>query len=65
MADVNVENHGSLFLFQLNNEGAQKWVDENVYAPDRLGLGEGMLIVEARYAADIAEAMVREGFEVK
>ena len=60
--DVNVENHGSLFLFRLNSPAAKAWVDENV-GGDVQWFG-GALVVEPRYAHDLAGGMLGDGLEV-
>jgi hypothetical protein len=49
MSDVNVMNHGSLFLFQPRSDEAKSWLDENV-STESQWFGEA-LVVEPRYAA--------------
>ena len=61
--DVTVENHGSIFLFRAQTECASFWIAEHV-ADDAQFFG-GALVVEARYAADLAEGMLNDGLEVK
>ena len=50
MADVTIEDQGSLVLFKIESEEAQEWVDENVDVPDFAWLGGYSFVVEHRYA---------------
>lgn len=66
--DVTVENHGSLFRFNLHTDAAREWVDENVQIPDymRMGPGSGASFhCEHRYAEAIAHGMRDAGLEVE
>lgn len=61
--DVRVERHGSLFSFEPTNLVAETWIDDNV----ELGaqwLG-GRLIVEHRYAYELACGMTDDGLTVE
>jgi len=58
-ADIQIENHGSIFLFRINSSAAHAWVSENVQ-DDAQFFGDG-LVVEHRYAADLAAAMQAAG----
>jgi hypothetical protein len=60
--DVSIENHFSLFLFRLNTQAASDWVSENVQ-PDAQFLGDA-LVVEPRYARELAVGMVAGGLEI-
>lgn len=62
MADVRVENHGTLFLFCPESSAAQEWIATNVQA-DAQFFGTA-LVVEPRYARDLADGMVADGLEV-
>jgi hypothetical protein len=57
--DVSIENHGSIFLFRTNTPAAAEWVSQNVQ-DDAQFFGDA-LVVEHRYAADLAVAMHRDG----
>lgn len=62
MADVHVENHGSIFLFFPQTDAAVRWIAENV--EDYVSVEQGPLVVEHRFAHAIAEGMVVDGLEV-
>lgn len=63
MADVTIENHGSIMLFRLNTDAAEEWVD--TYVSDDAQLWGGALVVEPRYAGNLAAGMVDDGLEVE
>ena len=60
--DFIVENHGSIFLFRMNTPAAQVWVSENVQE-DAQFFGDA-LVVEWRYAHDLAQGIVESGLVV-
>jgi hypothetical protein len=60
--DFRIENHGSIFLFDPQNAQSQNHLRNNV-SEEALWFG-GALVVEPRYAADLAEALHAEGFQV-
>jgi hypothetical protein len=55
LPDVLVRNEGSIFLFCPLTPAAKQWIDENVQ-PDAQSFGNA-LVVEWRYAAELAAAM--------
>jgi hypothetical protein len=55
-------NHFTLFLFRLNTEKASDWVADNVQ-PDAQFFGDA-LVVEPRYARELASGMLADGLEV-
>jgi hypothetical protein len=57
--DFSVENHGSLFLFRMNTAAARQWVHDNV--EDDAQFFCDALVVEHRYAANLAEGMRGDG----
>ena len=62
MPDVQVENHGTIFTFELLTEPAREWVED--YIPeDAMWMG-GRLCVEHRFARDVANGMLGDGLEV-
>jgi hypothetical protein len=61
--DVVVENHGTLFTFELRTEQARKWVREHVQ-DDAMFWG-GALVCEHRFAHDLAEGMIGDGLVVQ
>ncbi len=58
-ADISIENHGTIFLFRLNTPAAAEWVSENVQS-DAQFFGDA-LVVEHRYAQDLAAGMSEAG----
>ena len=63
MADVTIENHGSLMLFRLRTVEAEQWVE--AFVSDDAQFFGGALVVEPRYAADLANGMENDGLEVE
>lgn len=61
--DVMVRNEGSLVLFFPITEAARTWIDENVQE-DAQWFGTA-LVVEHRYAGDLAQGMVNDGINVE
>jgi hypothetical protein len=62
--DVTVANEGSLFTFALETERARQWVAEHVVG-ETLYFGGNTLIVEHRYAADLARGMINDGLNIQ
>jgi len=63
MADVKIENHGSLVLIRPLTEAASDWLDENI-SEDAQHFG-GAVVVEPRYVEAIVEGMQDDGLEVR
>ena len=61
--DVQVENHGTIFLFCLLTTKAKTWVKDNVDAESHNWLGHN-LAVEHHYAQDLVEGMINDGLSV-
>jgi hypothetical protein len=61
--DVQVTREGSLFLFDPRTPAAESWIDENV-DPDTTRWA-GAVVVEHRYAYDLAQGMIDAGLEVR
>lgn len=61
--DVEVENHFSLFIFRPLTPVGEAWIEENV---SREGFHPNWptLVVEHRYAANLADGMSRDGLSV-
>ena len=62
--DVKVQNHGTIFLFDLLTERSREWVDEHVTG-EMSWMGDSTLAVEHRYARDLAEGMKSDGLEIR
>jgi hypothetical protein len=60
--DVEVENHGTIFLVRPLTETARDWLDENV-SDDAQYFG-GALVVEHRYIEDLVEGMLGDDLNV-
>jgi hypothetical protein len=60
--DVTVRNEGTLFLFQPLTNAAKEWIDENV-SDEAIWYGRS-LVVEHRYAEDVALGMIESGLRV-
>lgn len=63
MADFTIENHGSIFLVRPQNEPAREHLAENVQE-DAQWFGDA-LVVEHRYARDLAAALEDNGYTVE
>lgn len=59
-ADVEVENHGTILLFRPQTDAAREWLTSHVDS-EAQWFG-GALVVEPRYAADLAQGLQDEGF---
>jgi hypothetical protein len=61
--DVLVSNHGTIFLFELKTTAAKEWVSEKVGG--EVSYFCGSLVVEHRFALDLAEGMRNDGLVVQ
>ena len=61
--DVMIHNHGSIYLFDPLSEKGKAWIDENTDEDQRTMWVES-LVVEHRFAGDIANGMLRAGLTV-
>lgn len=61
--DVQVTNAGNLYLFRPYTEKAKEWIQENVDPGSQWFAGG--LVVETRFAADLAKGMQDAGLTVK
>lgn len=61
--DVKIQNEGGVFLFDLITDAAREWVGEHI--PESALYFGGALVVEHRYALDIATGMENDGLEVE
>lgn len=62
--DVYVGNEGSVFTFQPATDTARQWIDENVEAEGWQWLGN-TLVVDHRFAQDLAQGMIDAGLVVR
>ncbi len=61
--DVRVENHGTIFVFQPLTAAAREWIDEHVGGETTWFAGG--LVVEHRFARDLAQGMLDDGLVVQ
>ncbi len=62
MADLSVQNEGSLFLLLPLTSGGKSWIDEHI-PEDAMWFSNGV-VVEPRYIADIVQGAINDGLEV-
>ena len=53
--DYTIDNHGTLYVVGLLNDGVKAWVGKNVEIGDHQQLGAGAFAVEHRYIGGIVE----------
>lgn len=69
MADVSIRNEGSIVLFTPESDAAREWVEEHI--GQHIGQDTGFqpywptVVVEHRYAADVADGMAGDGLELE
>lgn len=61
--DIEVQNHGSLFLLCPLNDAAGAWLEENVQSDAQWFASA--LVVEPRYVRDIVNGAREAGLEVR
>ena len=62
MADLSIQNEGSIFLLRGLTDAGRAWIAENI--PDDAQTFGGAVVVEHRYIGDIAQGAVNDGLEV-
>jgi hypothetical protein len=60
--DFSIEDHFSLVLFRMNTPAAHAWVSDNVQ--DNAQFFGDALVVEPRYARDLAAGIIEAGLAV-
>lgn len=60
--DIQVENHGSIFLFQPLTDSGSDWLSENI-GDEAMYFGNA-LAVEHRFAENIADGMASDGLKL-
>jgi len=63
MADIQINNHGSILIFVPRTETGMEWMNENL-DPGAMRWAGG-IVVEPRYAADIVNGMQGDGLLVE
>ncbi len=64
VVDVEVRNEGSIFIFTPLTEAGREWINLHVEATESQWFAGG-LVVEHRYAANLADGMAGDGLVVK
>jgi hypothetical protein len=59
LADIAIQNEGSLFLFTAQTQLGKEWINDHV--PADATFWAGSLVVEYRYAYDLAVGMRGDG----
>ena len=62
-ADYHVENHGTLFLFRPSSDAASDFLLGEDMDAETQWFG-GALVVEPRYARDLAQSLLNDGWSV-
>jgi hypothetical protein len=62
--DVQLQNHGTIWLAFLKTAVAREWVDEHT-PEDRLWYGPLCLVIGSRYVGDIAQGMAADGLQIE
>jgi hypothetical protein len=66
--DIQIENGGTIFLFRALSDAGRKWLYENTQAEPWQWIGDASgeaLVVEHRYAGDLAANIVAAGLEIQ
>jgi hypothetical protein len=62
MADLNIENHGSIFLVRALSDIGREWIGDNL--PEEVQKVGDAVVVEHHYIQDIAAGAIEDGLEV-
>lgn len=62
--DLQVEDHGTIFLLRPLSKVGQEWVDANVQQDDETQYWGNAIVVEHRYIGDIVAGAKGDGLEV-
>lgn len=63
MADLYIQNEGSIFLVRATSEVGQDWLDEHI-SQEAQTFG-GAIVVEHRFIVDILRGATGDGLEVE
>jgi hypothetical protein len=64
LPDLSFENHGTLYLARPVSRRGRAWLDEHCPRGDDHTYRGDALVVERRYAPDLAEVAASDGLEV-
>ena len=62
--DLAIQNHGSLYLFHPLTEAAREWIAEHFTGRAEVQFVGRALVVEHRYARQLAEQAAQDGLHV-
>lgn len=62
MADITIDNHGSILIFRGASLEGKRWMAEHL--PEDAQRWAGGIVVEPRYAGDIIDGAINDGLEV-
>ena len=62
MADLQVEDHGTIFLLSADSPAGQEWIDNNIDS-DAQTLGK-KIVVGHRYINDIIDGLTADGLSL-
>jgi hypothetical protein len=60
MAEIIVQDHGSLIAFKLVHDSALEWVQENVDVPAYMWIGANEFVCEHRFAESVAYGLTED-----
>lgn len=63
MADLSIQNEGSIFLLRGVTDAGKQWIEEHIPV-DAMTFG-GAIVVEHRFIEDIAAGAINDGLEVE
>jgi len=63
MADLSIQNEGSIFLLRSHSDAGKAWIAEHI--PDDAQRFGGAVVVEHRFIAEIAQGAANDGLEVE
>lgn len=63
MADLRVENHGSLYLLFPETEAGERWTEENLQ--EGAPMFGGATVIGHRYILDIVQGAINDGLTVE
>lgn len=63
MADLYIQNEGSIFLLRALTDVGREWVEQHI--PDDAQTFGGSIVVEHRYIGAIVQGAVNDGLEVE
>jgi hypothetical protein len=63
MADLSIQNEGSIFLLRGLTEAGKAWIAEHI--PDDAPTFGAAVVIEHHFIGDIAQGAVNDGLEVE